>query len=47
MSPIAIATAVQMDPPAFQDTEFEGAAAARAAAIPITLWFTVAGLPLA
>ena len=32
---------------AFEDVEFEGAAAARAAAIPITLWFTVAGSPLA
>jgi len=31
----------------FEDVEFEGAAAARAAAIPITLWFTVAGSPLA
>ena len=32
---------------AFEDVEFEGAAAARAAAIPITLWFIVAGSPLA
>ena len=32
---------------AFEDVEFEGAAAARAAAIPVTLWFTVAGSPLA
>ncbi|MBS7789338.1 hypothetical protein KTR66_05000 [Roseococcus sp. SDR] len=31
----------------FEDVEFEGAAAARAAAVPITLWFTVAGSPLA
>ncbi len=31
----------------FEDVEFEGAAAARAAAAPITLWFTVAGSPLA
>ncbi len=31
----------------FEDIEFEGAAAARAAAIPITLWYTVAGSPLA
>ena len=31
----------------FEDVEFEGAAAARAAAIPLTLWFTVAGSPLA
>ncbi|WP_372623407.1 hypothetical protein [Falsiroseomonas sp.] len=33
--------------PEFQDVEFEGAAAARAALIPVTLWFTVAGSPLA
>ncbi|GGC68064.1 hypothetical protein GCM10011504_52540 [Siccirubricoccus deserti] len=33
--------------PSFEDVEFEGAAAARAAAIPVTLWFTVAGSPLA
>nr|WP_246603433.1 hypothetical protein [Falsiroseomonas tokyonensis] len=31
----------------FEDVEFEGAAAARAAAIPITLWFTAAGSSLA
>ena len=31
----------------FEDVEFEGAAAARAAAIPVTLWFTIAGSPLA
>jgi len=31
----------------FEDVEFEGAAAARAAVVPITLWFTVAGSPLA
>ncbi len=31
----------------FEDVEFEGAATARAAAVPITLWFTVAGSPLA
>jgi hypothetical protein len=31
----------------FEDVEFEGASAARAAAIPVTLWFTVAGSPLA
>jgi hypothetical protein len=31
----------------FEDVEFEGAAAARAAAVPVTLWFTVAGSPLA
>ncbi len=32
---------------ALEDVEFEGAAAARAAAVPVTLWFTVAGSPLA
>lgn len=32
--------------PEFQDVEFEGAAAARAALVPVTLWFTVAGSPL-
>lgn len=31
----------------FEDVEFDGAAAARAASVPITLWFTVAGSPLA
>ena len=31
----------------FEDVEFEGAAAARTAAIPVTLWFTVAGSRLA
>ena len=31
----------------FEDVEFEGAAAARAASVPVTLWFTVAGSPLA
>ena len=31
----------------FEDVEFEGAAAARAASVPITLFFTVAGSPLA
>ena len=31
----------------FEDVDFEGAAAARAAAVPVTLWFTVAGSPLA
>ena len=31
----------------FEDVEFEGAAAARAASVPITLLFTVAGSPLA
>lgn len=33
--------------PEFGDVEFEGAAAARAALVPVTLWFTVAGSPLA
>jgi len=33
--------------PAFEDAEFEGAAAARAASVPVTLSFTVAGSPLA
>ncbi len=33
--------------PDFEDVEFEGAAAARAASIPVTLFFTVAGSPLA
>jgi len=33
--------------PEFQDVEFEGAAAARAALVPVTLSFTVAGSPLA
>ena len=33
--------------PAFDDVETEGAAASRAAAIPVTLIFTVAGSPLA
>ena len=33
--------------PAFDDVETEGAAASRAAAIPVTLVFTVAGSPLA
>ena len=37
----------QPDAPDFEDVEFEGAAAARAAAIPVTLWFTIAGSPLA
>ena len=32
---------------AFEDVETEGAAAARAAALPVTLFFTVAGSPLA
>jgi hypothetical protein len=32
---------------AFEDVEFEGAAAARAASVPVTLFFTVAGSPLA
>ncbi|WP_372624955.1 hypothetical protein [Falsiroseomonas sp.] len=33
--------------PEFQDVEFEGAVAARAALVPVTLWFTVAGSSLA
>ena len=33
--------------PDFEDVEFEGAAAARAAAVPVTLFFTVTGSPLA
>ena len=33
--------------PDFEDVEVEGAAAARAASIPVTLFFTVAGSPLA
>jgi hypothetical protein len=33
--------------PDFQDVEFEGAASARAALVPVTLSFTVAGSPLA
>jgi hypothetical protein len=32
--------------PGFEDVEFEGAAAARAASVPITLFFTAAGSPL-
>lgn len=33
--------------PSFEDVEFEGAAAARTAAIPVSLFFTAAGSPLA
>ncbi len=33
--------------PDFEDVEFEGAAAARAASAPVTLFFTVTGSPLA
>lgn len=33
--------------PDFEDVEVEGAAAARAALVPVTLFFTVAGSPLA
>jgi hypothetical protein len=33
--------------PSFDDAETEGAAAARAARVPVTLFFTVAGSPLA
>ncbi|WP_149539360.1 hypothetical protein [Siccirubricoccus phaeus] len=32
--------------PGFEDVEVEGAAAARAALVPVTLWFTAAGSPL-
>jgi hypothetical protein len=32
--------------PTFEDAEVEGAAAARAALVPVTLWFTAAGSPL-
>ncbi|WP_270934580.1 hypothetical protein [Falsiroseomonas oryzae] len=38
---------VQPGSPEFQDTEFEGAAAARSALVPVTLWFTTAGSALA
>ena len=31
----------------FEDVEFEGAAAARAATVPVSLFFTAAGSPLA
>lgn len=37
----------QPSAPDFEDVEVEGAAAARAASVPITLFFTVAGSPLA
>ena len=33
--------------PEFEDVEFEGGAAARAASVPVALFFTVAGSPLA
>jgi hypothetical protein len=33
--------------PSFTDAEFDGAAAARAATVPVTLWFTTTGTPLA
>jgi len=33
--------------PGFEDVEIEGAAAARAASVPVALFFTVAGSPLA
>ena len=33
--------------PDFEDVEFEGAAAVRAASVPVALFFTVAGSPLA
>ena len=37
----------QPDAPDVQDVEFEGAATARAASVPVALFFTVAGSPLA
>jgi len=37
----------QPESPSFQDVEFEGAASARAASIPVSLFFTVPGTPLA
>ncbi|MBX6386202.1 MAG: hypothetical protein IRZ07_25060 [Microbispora sp.] len=37
---------VQPGSPGFEDVELEGAAAARAALVPVTLWFTAAGSPL-
>jgi hypothetical protein len=33
--------------PSFTDAEFDGAAAARAATIPVNLWFTTTDTPLA
>ena len=38
---------VQPGAPEFEDVEIEGAAAARAASVPVALFFTVAGSPLA
>ena len=38
---------VQPGAPDFEDVEFEGAAAARAASLPVALFYTVAGSPLA
>jgi len=37
----------QPSAPSFTDAEFEGAAAVRAATIPVTLWFTTTDTPLA
>jgi len=37
----------QAGAPSFEHVEFEGAAAARAASVPVTLFFTAAGSPLA
>jgi hypothetical protein len=36
----------QPESPSFDDIEFEGAASARAAAVPVSLWFTAADTPL-
>jgi hypothetical protein len=38
---------VQPGAPSFTDAEFEGAAAARAVTVPVTLWFTTTDTPLA
>jgi hypothetical protein len=37
----------QPSAPSFTDAEFEGAGAARAATVPVTLWFTTTDTPLA
>jgi hypothetical protein len=37
----------QPESPSFEDVEFEGAATARAALVPVTLYFTAAATPLA
>lgn len=36
----------QPESPSFDDIDFDGAASARAAAIPVSLWFTTADTPL-